>query len=123
MGPCADSLAGEEDRRGSAPARSTGRGSASGVHSMVTSLLQLGHCSGTTPGLVAWLPPYLWSWNSSGRNMATSRLCRKTQGASVLGIASFPQPARESMWLLMLGFLSVPAAVFPTLVLQVHESR
>lgn len=57
MGPCADSQAGEEDRS------RISQGSAFGVPSMmgiVPPLLQLGHCSGTTPGLVAWLSPYLW---------------------------------------------------------------
>lgn len=95
---------------GSAPARSVGGGSASGVPSMVgiiPPLLQLRHCSGTAPGLVAWLPPYLWSWNSNGTNVTTPRTvtCRTIQGASVLGIV---RPPGKSMLLLMLGSLCVP---------------
>lgn len=117
---------------GSAPAGSVGGGSASAsavpssMVGIIPPLLQLGHCSGTTPGLVTWLSPYLWSWNSNGRNMATPSTvaCRKTQGASVLGIASFPQTTREIHVSLMLGSLCVPLCqllLSPSFVLQVHE--
>lgn len=81
-------------------------------------LLHLGHSSGTAPGLVVWLPPYPWS-----RNMAksTTVACRKTQGANVLGIASFPQTTRAIRVVADAG-ISVCASALPLCQLLLSQA-